>query len=62
MPVLTRYLHKGFSFRQKMITSNAVDTIEAQHRDVFLWDDQLAGFVVRVMPTGAKDVSLGDEP
>lgn len=38
----------------KRITSREVDAAEAQRRDVFIWDGQLAGFGVRVTPTGTK--------
>ncbi|PZQ94443.1 MAG: hypothetical protein DI533_22225 [Cereibacter sphaeroides] len=36
------------------ITTQQVDRIKSQPKDVFLWDGELAGFGVRVTPGGAK--------
>lgn len=36
------------------ITKRLVDSLKAGDRDVFMWDDELRGFGVRVKPSGAK--------
>lgn len=36
------------------LTKRAVDALKAEAKDYFVWDDQIAGFGVRVMPSGAK--------
>ena len=36
------------------ITKRAVDSLKAAPKDFFLWDDELPGFGVRVMPSGIK--------
>lgn len=36
------------------ITKRAVDDLEAGEGDLFLWDDKLSGFGVKVTPAGAK--------
>ena len=36
------------------ITKRLVDSLTPQGSDYFVWDDSLAGFGVRVMPTGRR--------
>ncbi|MEX0320496.1 MAG: tyrosine-type recombinase/integrase [Ruegeria sp.] len=36
------------------LTKRAVDTLQPEASDYFVWDSQIAGFGVRVMPSGAK--------
>jgi hypothetical protein len=36
------------------ITKRAVDAIRASGREMFLWDDETAGFGLRAKPSGAK--------
>ena len=36
------------------ITKRTVDSLKPQSRDYFVWDDELAGFGVRVLPSGKK--------
>jgi Arm DNA-binding domain len=36
------------------ISKQAVDALSAKERDVYLWDRELAGFGLKVTPTGAK--------
>ena len=36
------------------LTKRAVDALQPQATDFFVWDSQIAGFGVRVMPSGAK--------
>src|SRR6516162_3696520 len=38
----------------RRITKRLVDSLELNGADVFVWDDSLIGFGVRVQPTGAK--------
>lgn len=40
------------------ITKRAVDALEPGSRDVFLWDEDLSGFGVRVTPAGHKSYVL----
>ncbi len=37
-----------------ILTKQRVESIEPGARDVFAWDDRLAGFGVRVKPSGAR--------
>jgi len=36
------------------LTKRAIDTLKPEAKDFFVWDSQIAGFGVRVMPSGAK--------
>lgn len=36
------------------LTKRAIDALKAETTDFFVWDSQIAGFGVRVMPSGAK--------
>ncbi len=36
------------------LTKRTVEALQAQSNDYFVWDSQIAGFGVRVMPSGAK--------
>lgn len=36
------------------LTKRAVDALKSETKDFFVWDTQIAGFGVRVMPSGAK--------
>lgn len=36
------------------LTKRTIDSLQAEARDYFVWDSQIAGFGVRVMPSGAK--------
>lgn len=36
------------------LTKRAIDSLQARDKDYFEWDDELAGFGVRVWPTGKK--------
>lgn len=36
------------------LTKRAVDALQPEAKDYFVWDDQIAGFGIRVMPSGAK--------
>ena len=52
-PVLTRRRPEGRDTTMRL-TERAVARIAAGDRDVFIWDDALPGFGVRVKPSGAK--------
>src|SRR4051812_15802086 len=39
---------------QDRITKRAVEALEPAIRDVYLWDDKLPGFGVKVTPAGAR--------
>ncbi|SFS22254.1 site-specific integrase [Yoonia litorea] len=36
------------------LTKRTIDSLQAESKDFFVWDSQIAGFGVRVMPSGAK--------
>ncbi|WP_298850898.1 Arm DNA-binding domain-containing protein [uncultured Ruegeria sp.] len=36
------------------LTKRAVEALPVEAKDYFVWDSQIAGFGVRVMPSGAK--------
>ena len=36
------------------LTERIVDAQRSSDRDVFLWDDELPGFGLRIYPSGAK--------
>ena len=36
------------------LTKRTVESLPIQAKDYFVWDDEVAGFGVRVMPSGAK--------
>lgn len=36
------------------LTKRTIDSLQAETKDYFVWDTQIAGFGVRVMPSGAK--------
>jgi len=36
------------------ITKRAVDALDSSSRDIFLWDEDLSGFGLRITPSGHK--------
>jgi len=36
------------------LTKRTIDALKSEAADFFVWDSQIAGFGVRVMPSGAK--------
>ncbi len=36
------------------LTKRTVESLPIEAKDYFVWDDEVAGFGVRVMPSGAK--------
>jgi Arm DNA-binding domain/Phage integrase family len=58
-PVVPRAIWGGSILTDQKITKRVVDSLKIEPREYAVWDAQLAGFGVRVRPTGAKSYIVG---